>query len=277
MIRISFDPAGLEGEDRLWWDAWEARAREKTRGHAAALARGEQPQFDGGIWSELKAWLLVKVFHGKCAYCENRISGGFFGDAEHFRPKGKVTVPGDSSKQEARLSGGEPHKGYYWLAYDWENLLPSCQRCNNAKSDLFPIGNQYQAEPAPATDRLNATEEPLLIYPYAEDPSKFLKFGKGGVVTAIDANPRGLATIRVLGLDRHELMDERWSEQARALQGLEGEIGRMLSGDELDAPRIAEYMGPKARYSRAVYDWFVERVERVSQRAREAADRALQG
>jgi uncharacterized protein (TIGR02646 family) len=272
MIRVRFDPAALDGPDRAWWDAWVERAEAKTRDYLDKRAKGEKCDFDGSVWSDLKSWLLTRVFHGKCAYCETRISGGFFGDAEHFRPKGNVTVPGEQGKRGAQLADGNAHSGYYWLAYDWQNLLPACQWCNNLKSDQFPVEGSYEATPAPATRALNEVERPLLIYPYEDDPSQFIRFGKGGVVTPVNNHPKGLYTIRVLGLDRKELMDERWLAQGQALEALESELGRMLTRDELSTERIERYMGPGARFSRAVHDWFVERVRLVTKRALDLAN-----
>lgn len=69
---------------------------------------------------------LEALFHGKCAYCEARyeISGPV--DVEHFRPK--KGVMGDSSG----------HRGYWWLAAAWDNLLPSCLDCNRRRFQPTP-------------------------------------------------------------------------------------------------------------------------------------------
>ena len=61
---------------------------------------------------------LRLLFHNKCAYCESDLGDNL--DVEHFRPKGGVTEePG--------------HSGYWWLAHDWTNLLPSCTPCNQTR------------------------------------------------------------------------------------------------------------------------------------------------
>ena len=57
---------------------------------------------------------LNEYYHHKCAYCE---TGGGKADIEHYRPKGSV-------KEE------DTHSGYYWLAYEWSNLIPSCVKCS---------------------------------------------------------------------------------------------------------------------------------------------------
>ena len=69
---------------------------------------------------------LEALFRGKCAYCEARydVTGPI--EIEHFRPKGPA-------------AGGE-HSGYWWLAADWTNLLPSCLDCNRRRWQLTPVG-----------------------------------------------------------------------------------------------------------------------------------------
>jgi len=63
---------------------------------------------------------LEKLFNYKCAYCETPGFAGFSWSVEHFRPKGSVAE--DRS-----------HPGYYWLAYTWTNLYPSCVFCNQRR------------------------------------------------------------------------------------------------------------------------------------------------
>ena len=54
-----------------------------------------------------------------------------YGDVEHYRPKAGY-------RQDAEDPLGRP--GYYWLAYEWSNLLFCCQICNQRfKRNLFPL------------------------------------------------------------------------------------------------------------------------------------------
>ena len=98
MIGVVFDPARIQDEEqKAWWNRWQAKARKATQSVIEAFedwlsgSRKEPFRFDfrNEIWKELKDWLLKNVFPGKCAYCERPISG-YYGDAEHFRPKGAV-------------------------------------------------------------------------------------------------------------------------------------------------------------------------------------------
>lgn len=74
---------------------------------------------------------LLSLFHKKCAYCESSFTATQPVDIEHYRPKGKV-------------EGLDDHLGYWWLAADWENLLPSCIDCNRRRGQAFLIDGQFQ-------------------------------------------------------------------------------------------------------------------------------------
>ncbi len=71
---------------------------------------------------------LDNLFHGKCAYCESFYAKTQPVDVEHYRPKGAVE--------------GTEHTGYWWLAMDWENLLPSCIDCNRRRNQRTPKPDQ---------------------------------------------------------------------------------------------------------------------------------------
>jgi len=87
---------------------------------------------------------LVKMFNGKCAYCESKITVVTYGAIEHFYPKSQ----------------------YPDLTFTWENLLLSCDKCNDAnhKGTNFPLDD--------------ITGNPLLIDPTdgVTDPNTHLEF-----------------------------------------------------------------------------------------------------
>lgn len=68
---------------------------------------------------------LETLFQGKCAYCETHYASQAPVDIEHYRPKGGVEDDPD-------------HWGYWWLAADWMNLLPSCIDCNRRRYQILP-------------------------------------------------------------------------------------------------------------------------------------------
>lgn len=127
---------------------------------------------------------LEGMFHGKCAYCESIYASQAPVDVEHYRPKGRV-------------EGAPHHKGYWWLAATWANLLPSCIDCNRrrrqqtpvavsdlgilaqtmktGKQDAFPLaGTRADSETADLSG-----EQPLLLDPTRDDPNDHLKFYLG--------------------------------------------------------------------------------------------------
>lgn len=149
----------------------------------------------------------------KCAYCEAMISLNQPGDVEHFRPKGKVTDENDRIVEVDTENGRRPHPGYFWIAYDWRNLLPSCSKCNRlaktsdgrlvGKSTRFPVKGVHASSPA-EIDR----EVPLLINPLVDDPSEHLDMDvETGVL--FKKTDRGEMCIRILDLNREGLPEAR--------------------------------------------------------------------
>lgn len=185
----------------------------RTRGPAArrricqhyAQSPGAPPaQFESGIYNhQAVRKVLHTAQHGKCAYCERKLVRTD-GDIDHFRPKAAV--------QQAREA--QPRvPGYYWLAYEWNNLLLTCQHCNQfrtaggagrGKGSLFPLLNPKQRARRPADDL--SREQPLLVNPAEEDPARHLTF-RGECIQA--RTQRGAACIQILGLDDPALEERR--------------------------------------------------------------------
>jgi len=67
---------------------------------------------------------LVRMFHGKCAYCESLITVVTYGAIEHFYPKAH----------------------YVDKTFEWSNLLLSCDKCNDVehKGNRFPLDDDGQ-------------------------------------------------------------------------------------------------------------------------------------
>ena len=165
---------------------------------------------------------LNQLFHKKCAYCESRYAHVTPMDVEHFRPKngyldqaGKLVQP-----------------GYYWLAAEWDNLLPSCVDCNRARKQkrisatgahsTKTVGKENHFPLAPGSPRArkpnqHENEVALLLDPCGQDSlARHLQFTDQGYVMAHPGNaekalPKGLNTIEVCALDRVELVAERLS------------------------------------------------------------------
>jgi len=220
LIRVDFDPATLSGDRQAWWRAWQAKAKRAQEGVEETVKAGAPPAFRSEVWSELKRWLFKNVFASKCAYCEGKVEVHSFGDAEHWRPKSEVGWRRDGRLEQVQKDG-VPHPGYWWLAYEWTNLLPACQRCNSGagKQTQFPVRNQHIFEPGECgtVEELDQREEPLLLHPLrGPDPRDHIAFDEFGQVYPIEESELGTTSIEVLDLDRALLTEERRVEMQKA-------------------------------------------------------------
>jgi hypothetical protein len=109
--------------------------------------------------------------------------------------------------------------GYYWLAYEWDNLYLSCTGCNQRhKQNLFPLENP-ETRATNHKQRIDR-EQPLFIDPGTENPAEFIEF-RGEVVFAIDDNRKGEVTIKSLKLKQRSLPEARL-QRLNLLKGLHG-------------------------------------------------------
>lgn len=167
------------------------------------------PQFNKQIYGADDVKLqLIKDQNGKCAYCEQSLNGDF-GAVEHFRPKGGY-------KNSANDCLHKP--GYYWLAYDWHNLLLSCSECNTKyKRNLFPLSDESQRD---ILHKDISRENPLLINPSCDNPGDFIMFNRYIIVPRPNSQnaQKAKETINVLQLnDRSALLHRRqsaWSKHS---------------------------------------------------------------
>jgi hypothetical protein len=140
-----------------------------------------------------------------------------YGAVEHYRPKSPV-------------AGSPDHPGYYWLAYDPANYLPTCTRCNTGKSNFFPL---VAGSPRATVDGVETSENPLLLNPCNLDsPTTHLAFIAAGSETKVGPVAKGLTehgkeSVRLLGLNRPDVLTERFNEQRRAAQDF---LTQRLSG-----------------------------------------------
>lgn len=172
---------------------------------------------------------LRALFHGKCAYCEIRYEGSQPVDVEHYRPKGGVQESPD-------------HRGYWWLAASWTNLLPSCIDCNRrrrqvsadyhmslseleeahrnldsaeagGKQNAFPTFDAIWAAP---NDDLDQMEMPLLIDPTRTDPNLYFNWPQAELPVVLPStegietnSPCAQTSIDVYALNRIGLVQSR--------------------------------------------------------------------
>ena len=140
---------------------------------------------------------LVEIHHCKCCYCEKKFPSGIL-QVEHIRPKGGVRQTLDQTTDE--------WPGYYWLAYEWTNLLLACQICNGTtnKWTFFPLANPTKRARSHHDDVTK--ERALFIDPSKQNPRRHIRFEnelpKG-------RTPTGRMTIKGIGLDSPQLMGNR--------------------------------------------------------------------
>jgi uncharacterized protein (TIGR02646 family) len=183
------------------------RGKEKRRVMASLYTRFSEDynqgkksfhkQLDPGIYAHRSVkQALIEAQHGKCAFCESKVTHVASGDVEHFRPK-----------KGYRQRKGDPlgRPGYYWLAYEWSNLFFACEICNRRqKRNLFPLSDP--AERAISHHDDYRRERPLFVHPAQENPEQYISFQKH---EAVALHLRGEMTIDALGLNRSELLEVR--------------------------------------------------------------------
>jgi uncharacterized protein (TIGR02646 family) len=136
--------------------------------------------------------ILHEHSHGKCAYCETKIPSPEYGTIDRFRPHNGVR---DNKEYFKDL--------YWWLCYDWDNLIYSCKDCNQYKANYFPIAGERALSPKEQLEN----ERKLLINPYTDDPVNHLQFSIDG--TILSNTESGKATIQLLKLNRENLLFKR--------------------------------------------------------------------
>ncbi len=174
------------------------------------LYRGKVVQADGKVKYKVVE-SLMKIYADKCGYCETK---EFDPQVEHYRPKGKIT-------------GVSKHPGYYWLAFEWSNLVSTCFDCNkigNGKGNHFPISggdaarltgppkkpdNSLDASQTKADKPPLSLEKPMLLHPEIDTTETCFAFDKNGGIKGVDVEGRGSATIKICNLNRKNLKYRR--------------------------------------------------------------------
>jgi uncharacterized protein (TIGR02646 family) len=204
-------------------------------------------EFDSNIYGHPKVKeQLITDQNGKCAFCESKFLAQTYGDVEHFRPKGGyIQADGDPVTTP----------GYYWLAYEWMNLVFSCSRCNQQyKKNHFPLFNPDGR--ATHHRRSIAIEQPVLINPLLEDPRKFIGFNEE-IPIGLDPNLRGQTTIGVTGIDRNVMNEDRREhlDRVRSLCETIVIIEKLsatasdLAWTKMERAKLRKAVKPLARYS----------------------------
>ncbi|MGH1286378.1 AAA family ATPase [Bacillus toyonensis] len=151
---------------------------------------------------------LIENFNNKCAYCESKL--GITKHIINYRPK-----------SGARNSDGKvSDEHYWWLEYEWDNLLIACPECNLNKSNRFPVFSD-RVKVGTFTHEELESELPALLHPYYDNPEEYLLYSEDGYIYS--DRERALITIETLNLNRINLVEER-REQYRFLKKMWGRL-----------------------------------------------------
>ena len=194
---------------------------------------------------------LVEIHRSKCCYCEKEFPSGIL-HVEHFRPKGGVRQTLDQTTDE--------QPGYYWLAYEWTNLLLACPICNDAahKWTFFPLANPTKRARSHHDDVTK--ERALFIDPSRQNPRRHIRFENE---VPKGQTPAGRITIKGIGLDSPQLMGYRRDKIAEVKIRLEYiEAAAQLPDDadvQAKAMEFRQYVKsakqPGAEFSSMVIDY----------------------
>jgi hypothetical protein len=207
----------LQPPDNPEWQEWLDKCNQETEKLHELFNQGEKIVFNEKIYQQYKEFFFEAEkppFYDKCAYCESLITATNYGDVEHFRPKAEITDEKnkkiflvDHQGHQIMDQDGKPkkHPGYYWLAYDWQNLLISCGICNRPnKKNRFPVIGRHAQRPK------DVIQEQILLINPVDEGSLSQQFRIDTATGWINGETdRGKMCIEVFGLNRDGLLKER--------------------------------------------------------------------
>jgi hypothetical protein len=215
-----------EVKDILEWEAWKVEGEVARRQAIQDVAQGKKPDVDEKLYKRMKH-VLMAASNNKCAYCETKIGGvDQPGDVEHFRPKGRIIDEAGKPVMIKNSQGKDvPHPGYYWLAYDWKNLLLACKTCNSpvrdeqsgitrGKWDRFPLSPGPGFRASKPDDEVS--EIPAFLNPVFDDPEEHFVFDeKTGLLGC--KTPQAEICEKWLFLNREGLVEMRFDTYRNVL------------------------------------------------------------
>lgn len=206
-----------------------------------ALKEKGSHKFDTNIYGHTDVRTkLDSIYNSKCAFCETDPTAGMTINVEHYRPKAKVTSV-------------KTHPGYYWLGYEWSNLLLACYSCNNRKRSRFPIdksGKRSSTPPANAADNLadskNLLDEcPLILNPeLVKDISVHFNYNSSGKIIPI--SPEADETKERTNLNRPSLIKARLKVLNKCINGIL-EAFDLLQKKKIDNSELNGFIMAKMR------------------------------
>jgi len=222
--------------------------KEELRRVRAQRSRGEPMTFKRYGHKDVRD-ALYRAQGFQCCYCEFLIQKKG-SPIEHFRPK-----------QRAERGHGRSTHGYWWLAWDWENLFLACVACNLTKGTKFPLsrrgGALRQGSKPPGAER------PLFIDPALEDPTRKIRFMFiAGHWRPIPRNgdQRARVSLRGIGLDAPDFLDNYDRYVKEHIDPLIDDVERKIQNGQMRPAKRAwinmkrRLFGKTAPYKGLAYD-----------------------
>jgi hypothetical protein len=172
------------------------------------------------VWSEAAQAYLDQCFQEKCAFCETKktslllLTKGQTIAVRHLRPIHPFTLDDDDPSQD--------HPGYFWLAYEWYNLVPACGGCvkrsdpplGGAPEGRFPMGGvPVMIVPDDPPDQWrevhDESEQPHVLDPYCGGDTFFYDLGFNELGLLIGDTDRCQMTEQRFQLNRGTLVEAR--------------------------------------------------------------------
>ncbi len=179
--------------------------------------------------SEIKQ-VFLHSSSGTCHACESlRQQSTLQMALEQYRPKHFA-----SNRLKKQRN---PHH-YWWLTYSWDNFQILCVRCNRNKATIFPIKGK-RAE-LMTTGNALITEEPLLLNPFDDQPTKHLVLDEKGQLHSL--TERGAETIGIYRLNRSDLVEARNELYQNVKSELTKRGWRNSSSEAEKSRRIEEFV-----------------------------------
>jgi 5-methylcytosine-specific restriction endonuclease McrA len=177
--------------------------------------------FTSSVWRDKKSRFEIAGGKGKCGYCERVRDLDGECQVDHYRPRLAVSVfeRDPSATDDDRPTIARSSVGYWWLAYQWSNLVLICPGCNSSKGSLFPVKS-----PADMVDGADlSNEEPWLLDPYdlSQRSTQHFRWTVSGELEAIDNKGRAVWSIAICRLNREGLVTDRSKQIKAVLRAIE--------------------------------------------------------
>lgn len=178
--------------------------------------------FNKEIDDQLKKF-LHEAFYGKCGYCESKIKSPELGIVDRYRPNNGVRDKNDFHQDL-----------YWWLTFEWDNLIYSCKECNQYKGNYFPI----KGKRALNKDSDYENEHRMLLNPYLDEPANHFNYLYSDSEHIEASTDEGNQTIELLRLNRTNLIEGRGKARKEIIDAVES----LINGEQIKNKLIKKHL-----------------------------------